>query len=134
MLQKEVADRLVAKPSTHAYGYLTLYTQLFASAKILMTLEPKSFYPPPKVRSAVVVLDRAGNAHANPTSLLELISASFRMRRKKLTSNLLHLTSFSRDILIAAMIKAHVSSDARAEELSLAQFEALANELTGEAP
>ena len=134
MLQKEVADRLVAKPSTHAYGYLTLYTQLFASAKILMTLEPKSFYPPPKVRSAVVVLDRAGNAHANPTSLLELISASFRMRRKKLTSNLLHLTSFSRDILIAAMIKAHVSSDARAEELSLAQFEALANELTREVP
>ena len=134
MLQKEVADRLVAKPSTHAYGYLTLYTQLFASAKTLMTLEPKSFYPPPKVRSAVVVLDRAGNAHANPTSLLELISASFRMRRKKLTSNLLHLTSFSRDILIAAMIKAHVSSDARAEELSLAQFEALANELTREAP
>ena len=54
------------------------------------------------------------------------------MRRKKLTSNLLHLTSFSRDILIAAMIKAHVSSDARAEELSLAQFEALANELTRE--
>src|SRR5207302_2167771 len=75
MLQKEVADRLVAKPSTPAYGYLTLYTQLFASAKTLMTLEPKSFYPPPKVRSAVVVLDRAGNAHANPTSLLELISA-----------------------------------------------------------
>ena len=42
MLQKEVADRLVAKPSTPAYGYLTLYTQVFASAKILMTLAAKN--------------------------------------------------------------------------------------------
>src|SRR5438552_8298375 len=57
MLQKEVADRLVAKPSTPAYGYLTLYSQVFASAKILMTLEPGSFYPAPKVRSAVVALE-----------------------------------------------------------------------------
>src|SRR5437763_9812917 len=43
MLQKEVADRLVASPRGDAYGYLTLYTQLFARARILMTLEPGSF-------------------------------------------------------------------------------------------
>src|SRR5689334_24243699 len=57
MLQKEVADRLVAKPGSEPYGYLTLYVQAFAAAKSIMTLEPKSFHPPPKVRSAVVVLD-----------------------------------------------------------------------------
>src|SRR5207237_7232083 len=57
MLQKEVADRLVARPSTPAYGYLTLYTQVFASAKILMTLEPGAFYPAPKVRTAVAALE-----------------------------------------------------------------------------
>src|SRR5438067_2416136 len=54
MLQKEVAERLIAKPSTEHYGFLTLYTQMFAKARILMTLDPGSFYPPPKVKSAVV--------------------------------------------------------------------------------
>src|SRR4029077_6197598 len=53
MLQKEVADRLAAKPGDEQYGYLTLYTRLFASARILMTLDPGSFHPRPKVRSAV---------------------------------------------------------------------------------
>ena len=46
MLQKEVADRLVAGPGDGAYGYLTLFVRLYASARILMTLEPKSFYRP----------------------------------------------------------------------------------------
>src|SRR5436190_120082 len=49
MLQKEVAQRLVAKPGNEQYGYLTLYAQLFATARILMTLDPGSFHPRPKV-------------------------------------------------------------------------------------
>ena len=57
MLQKEVADRLVAVPSTEAYGFLTLFVQLYAKARTLMTLDPGSFYPPPKVKSAIVVLE-----------------------------------------------------------------------------
>src|SRR5713226_9385110 len=73
MLQKEVADRLVAKPGDEAYGYLTLHVQLFASAKTLMTLEPRSFYPPPKVRSAVVVLNPSPKAFASD-ELIDLIS------------------------------------------------------------
>ena len=88
MLQKEVADRVVAKPGTDAYGYLTLYVQAFASARILMTLEPRSFHPPPKVRSAVVVLDpRDPGLSASREDVLDLISTSFRMRRKKLVNN-----------------------------------------------
>ena len=75
MLQKEVADRVVAKPGTDAYGYLTLYVQAFASARILMTLEPRSFHPPPKVRSAVVVLDpRDPGLSASREDVLDLIS------------------------------------------------------------
>src|SRR5439155_20796613 len=64
MLQKEVAERLVAKPSTEHYGFLTLYTQMFAKTRILMTLDPGSFYPPPKVKSAVVVLDPVATHYA----------------------------------------------------------------------
>src|SRR5205085_2217473 len=87
MLQKEVADRLVSNPGDEQYGYLTLYRQLFASARILLKLEPGSFHPRPKVRSAVVILDPDRKPYASE-DLLELISTAFRMRRKKLVNNL----------------------------------------------
>jgi len=119
MLQKEVADRLVAAPGDEAYGYLTLFVRLYASARILLTLEPKSFYPPPKVRSAVVVLDPDPKPFASE-SLIQLISASFRMRRKKLVNN---LTEFGpREEIVAAMSRAGIDADVRAERLSLEDF------------
>lgn len=125
MLQKEVADRLVAKPRDEAYGYLTLYTQLFARARILMTLEPGSFYPRPKVRSAVVVLDPDRKPYASE-KLIELISAAFRMRRKKLVNN---LTSVPREELLRAMERAGIDPDARAEELNLEDFARLQEQM-----
>ena len=118
MLQKEVADRLVAKPGDEAYGFLTLYTRLFAGARILMTLEPGSFHPRPKVRSAVVVLDADRKPFASP-ELIDLISAAFRMRRKKLVNN---LTNIPRETLLRAMNEAGIDANARAEELSLEDF------------
>jgi 16S rRNA (adenine1518-N6/adenine1519-N6)-dimethyltransferase len=122
MLQKEVADRLVAKPGDEAYGYLTLFTRLYAAPRILMTLEPRSFYPPPKVRSAVVVLDPDRKPYASE-ELIALISASFRMRRKKLVNNLAGL--HSREEVLRAMRQAGIEENARAEELSLEQFQRL---------
>src|SRR5947209_1287801 len=121
MLQKEVADRLVAKPRDEPYGYLTLYTQLYANARTLMTLDPRSFYPPPKVRSAVVVLDpRPPDITCDREALLRLISASFRMRRKKLTNN---LTDWPKYVVLAAMQSAGIEETARAEELGLHEFD-----------
>jgi 16S rRNA (adenine1518-N6/adenine1519-N6)-dimethyltransferase len=126
MLQKEVADRLVARPGDEAYGYLTLFVRLYASARILMTLEPKSFYPPPKVRSAVVVLDPDPKPFVSD-ALIDLISASFRMRRKKLVNN---LTDFgTRNEIAAAIDRAGIDLDIRAERLSLDDFARLANSL-----
>jgi 16S rRNA (adenine1518-N6/adenine1519-N6)-dimethyltransferase len=121
MLQKEVADRLVAKPRGEQYGYLTLYTQLYASARTLMTLDPRSFYPPPKVRSAVVVLEPVQpDITCDRDELLRLISASFRMRRKKLVNN---LTEWPREAVLAAMQTAGIEENARAEELGLKEFD-----------
>jgi 16S rRNA (adenine1518-N6/adenine1519-N6)-dimethyltransferase len=126
MLQKEVADRLVAGPGDEAYGYLTLFVRLYASARILMTLEPKSFYPPPKVRSAVVVLDPDRKPFASQ-ELIALISASFRMRRKKLVNN---LTDYgTREEVLAAMARAGIDEGVRAERLSLDDFARLELEL-----
>ncbi len=126
MLQKEVADRVVAKPGTEPYGFLTLYVQAFASAKTLMTLEPKSFYPPPKVRSAVVVLDPRDPGLASPREdVLDLISTSFRMRRKKLVNNLTGWRELTREQVLGAMEEAGIDENARAETLSLADFDRL---------
>jgi 16S rRNA (adenine1518-N6/adenine1519-N6)-dimethyltransferase len=122
MLQKEVADRLVAKPGDEAYGYLTLYTRLYAAPRTLMTLDPRSFYPPPKVRSAVVVLDPDRKPYASE-ALIRLMSASFRMRRKKLVNNLTGL--HPREEVLRAMRQANIDENARAEELSLEEFQRL---------
>jgi 16S rRNA (adenine1518-N6/adenine1519-N6)-dimethyltransferase len=130
MLQKEVAERLVAKPRGEQYGYLTLYTRIFASARILMTLEPKSFHPAPKVRSAVVVLDPAPPAYScDRQRLLGLISASFRMRRKKLANNLIGWLNLTRDEVNQALSTAALPDGVRAEEMSLVEFDALCRAL-----
>ena len=132
MLQKEVANRVVAKPGDEEYGYLTLYVQMFASAKTLMTLDPKSFYPPPKVRSAVVVLDPRPPAYkADREALLDLVSTSFRMRRKKLVNNLTGWRGLSRADVLALMARAKISEDVRAETMSLSDFDQLAVESPG---
>jgi 16S rRNA (adenine1518-N6/adenine1519-N6)-dimethyltransferase len=131
MLQKEVADRLVAKPSTEQYGYLTLYAQIFVSTRTLMTLEPKSFRPAPKVRSAVVVLDPVPPSYnSDRDRLLNLISAAFRMRRKTLVNNLIGWSSLSREEVLSGMIAAGIQPTARAEELALRTFDTLCRALT----
>ena len=131
MLQKEVAERIVARPGSEPYGYLTLYVQAFASAKSIMTLEPKSFFPPPTVRSAVVVLDPRDPGLTAPRELvLDLVSASFRMRRKKLVNNLTGWRDLTREQVLAAMRAAGISEDARAETLSLEELDRLTGQLS----
>jgi len=127
MLQKEVADRVVAKPGSDPYGYLTLYVAAFASARIAMTLDPRSFHPPPKVRSAVVVLDpRDPQLAAERTLVLDLVSASFRMRRKKLVNNLTGWRNLTREDVLSLMQRAAIDLDVRAETMSLADFDRFA--------
>jgi 16S rRNA (adenine1518-N6/adenine1519-N6)-dimethyltransferase len=121
MLQKEVADRLVARPRDEQYGYLTLYRQLYASARILLKLEPGSFHPAPKVRSAVVILDAERKPFAT-AEVIDLISAAFRMRRKKLVNNLTGWRNHSRQDILGALQRAGIEAGARAEELSLDDF------------
>ncbi|HKB79024.1 MAG TPA: 16S rRNA (adenine(1518)-N(6)/adenine(1519)-N(6))-dimethyltransferase RsmA [Thermoanaerobaculia bacterium] len=121
MLQKEVADRLVAEPGDEQYGFLTLYTRLFVRAHTLMTLEPGSFHPRPKVRSAVVVLDADRRPYANE-AMIDLIGRAFRMRRKKLINNLAGWRGLTREEIEAQMARAGIAAGARAEELALDDF------------
>ena len=126
MLQKEVADRLVAAPDTDPYGFLSLYRQLYSNARILLKLGPKSFHPRPKVDSAVVVLDpKERDYKSDPQALHDLVSASFRMRRKKLVNNLIGWRDLEREEIIAAMVAAGINPDARAETMDLQSFDRL---------
>lgn len=126
MLQKEVADRVSAKPGSDPYGFLTLYVEAYASSRQLMTLEPRSFHPPPKVRSAVVVLDPRDPGLQSPReAVLDLVSASFRMRRKKLVNNLTGWRELTREQVLEAMQRAGIDLGARAETLALADFDRL---------
>lgn len=127
MLQKEVAERVAAKPGDEQYGYLTLYTAMYATARILFTLDPKSFYPPPKVRSSVVVLDPHPPSYRSDREMLhDLISTSFRMRRKKLVNNLAGWRGLTREDVLRMMTVAGVDPNARAETMGLEQFDEMA--------
>jgi 16S rRNA (adenine1518-N6/adenine1519-N6)-dimethyltransferase len=132
MVQKEVADRIVAKAGEDPYGFLSLYVQMYSRPRVLMTLDPRSFYPPPKVRSSVVVLDPIDpGVTSRREELLDLISVSFRMRRKKLVNNLIGWRGLTRDAAAASIERAGLDPGVRAEEIGLLDFDRLGQALEG---
>ncbi|MAO66008.1 MAG: ribosomal RNA small subunit methyltransferase A [Balneola sp.] len=89
MMQKEVAERLVAEPSSKQYGILSVQTQLFCTPEILFDVAPHSFSPPPKVDSAVIKLrfDKKTSGFSDKT-LKSVVRTAFNQRRKKLSNSL----------------------------------------------
>jgi 16S rRNA (adenine1518-N6/adenine1519-N6)-dimethyltransferase len=89
LVQKEVAERITAKPGSRDFGYLSVSVQAFSEARILMEVPPDAFRPPPKVDSAVIeLIPREHPAIADPRSFLEFASAAFRHKRKNLRNNI----------------------------------------------
>jgi 16S rRNA (adenine1518-N6/adenine1519-N6)-dimethyltransferase len=127
MFQKEVADRLVAVPRTPAYGRLTVLTQWLCEVRPLFTLPPAAFTPPPKVSSTLVQLTPRSEplGPADKATLERVTAAAFGQRRKMLRTSLKRLDVDTAALLAAAAI----DPTARAEELDIAQFCALARAL-----
>ena len=90
MVQKEVADRIVAPPGSKTYGTLSVYFALFARAERLFNVGREAFRPPPKVESAVLALDfaRAGGADVAFEALQRVVRAAFGQRRKMMRNSL----------------------------------------------
>ena len=124
MFQKEVAERIVAKPRSDHYGRLALLVQWRAEAKIVMHLPPEAFTPAPKVHSAVVHVTRLAEPRfpCDGKVLQRITAMAFNQRRKMLRSSLKGLGGDVEGMLTAAGIE----PTARAEEISLERFCALA--------
>jgi 16S rRNA (adenine1518-N6/adenine1519-N6)-dimethyltransferase len=128
MFQKEVAERLAARPRSKAYGRLAVAAQWRCAVERLFTLPARAFVPPPKVESAVVrLVPRAAPlAPAEPAILERVTAAAFGQRRKMLRQSLKSLgAALGRDAE-ALCRAAGVAPTARAEELTVEQFAALA--------
>jgi 16S rRNA (adenine1518-N6/adenine1519-N6)-dimethyltransferase len=115
LMQKEVAERLVATQGSRDYGYLSVQTAVFANARLLFEVKPAAFHPPPKVDSAVVLLEPRPPAVADPGAFLKFAAACFHQKRKMLRNNLAALYGKER-------IDAFPEATLRAEQLSLEQL------------
>ncbi len=124
MFQREVADRLLAKPGGKDYGRLTVATQWRARVRRLFEIPPRAFTPPPKVTSTLVAIEPlpAPLAPADPVALEKIVAAAFGQRRKMLRQSLRSLIPQAETLLD----RAGIDGTARAETLTIEQFCALA--------
>lgn len=127
MFQKEVAERIVAQPGSKAYGRLAILAQWRCEARIVMTLPPEAFNPPPKIHSAVVHLSKldAPRFPADAAVLSRVVAAAFNQRRKMLRASLKGQAPDIEDRIRAAGLEPTL----RAEQVSIEGFCALAREI-----
>ena len=127
VIQLEVAARLTARPGTKQYGYLSVATQFYARPELVLRLPPAAFRPPPKVASALVTLKFPGEmehlSSDEDADFLEFVKTCFAQKRKTLSNNLREIVAPERTRQILRDLK--LREDARAEQLTVAQFLAL---------
>ncbi|MDM7325430.1 MAG: 16S rRNA (adenine(1518)-N(6)/adenine(1519)-N(6))-dimethyltransferase RsmA [Thermus sp.] len=126
LVQKEVAERMVAKPSTPPYGLLSLRVAYHAQAEKLLDLPPGAFFPPPKVVSSLVRLTPRGVP--DDPRLFRLVEAAFSKRRKTL-KNALEAAGYPREQVEEALSSLGLPEKVRAEALDLPQFQRLTETL-----
>lgn len=129
MLQKEVADRLIARVGTGDYGVLTVLTTWHADVKRVLSLPPGAFRPPPKVHSAVVRLTfRPPRVPIDdPDAFVRMVRTTFTQRRKTLANALKGFASETGKEAGAVLKAVGIDPQRRPETLELAEFGALSN-------
>lgn len=138
MMQKEVADRISAKPNTKAYGSLSIAVQYYMTAKVAFIVPRTVFVPAPNVDSAILKMVRRPEpavAVEDEKFFFKVSKASFTHRRKTLWNNLTGYfgkTDEIKDKLTKALDQAGLSPSVRGEALGLEEFASLADALKGE--
>lgn len=129
MVQKEVADRIVARPGKKDYGALTLAVGYYAEAKIIDSVPAEKFIPSPKVDSAVVALKilRAPPIEADEKDYFRLVKAAFSQRRKTLLNALANSGAYGgKENIKAVLEQMGYDTNVRGETLSMKEFSDLA--------
>ena len=118
MIQKEVGERLAAAPGTKAYGILTIFVQLWYDVEYLFTVHENVFSPPPKVKSAVVLMKRNGRTSLDCDEELfrKIVKGTFNQRRKKMRNSIQQIVGKESPLLSDEIL------DKRPEQLSIDEF------------
>ena len=132
MVQKEAAERICAAPGTRQAGAISYAVAYYAKPQVLFSVQPGSFYPPPKVTSAVIRLE----VHPEPpvpvpdeATYFRLVRAAFGQRRKTAANAISAGLGLPKAQVTAAMEQAGLPATARPEQLTLEQFAALSRAL-----
>ncbi len=130
-IQKEVAERIVAKEKTSDYGSITVGINAVADSQIICYLGRELFYPAPNVDSAVVKIDLNANKYniKDKKAFRTLVKHAFTMRRKTLVNNLMKGYGISREVAENYLTKLNIPITARGEELSVENFVKLSNSI-----
>lgn len=124
LVQREVGERLTARPGTRDYGYLSVLAQLHTEPHIVLQVPPGAFSPPPRVHSTFVGftmrLQFPAESRTERARLLDLVKLCFAQKRKNLLNNL--AGRFGRERVAEALARLRLPTTARAEELGVQQF------------
>ena len=132
MVQKEVAERMVAKPGGKDYGALSVAVQYYTEPEIMFIVPPQAFIPPPAVESAVIrctVRTKPPVDVVSEKMFFRVVKAAFAQRRKTL-ANGLKAAGLSKEDMQQVLNQAGVDGGRRGEQLSLDEFAAIANAWT----
>jgi 16S rRNA (adenine1518-N6/adenine1519-N6)-dimethyltransferase len=132
MVQREVADRIAAKPGSRDYGLLSATAQLYTHVENLFTLPPGAFEPPPKVHSSVLrltVAPRFAELQVKPADFIGFLKTAFAMKRKTLMNNLRE--KYGEEKVRATLKETGIRADIRAEALPLERSAEVFRRLNG---
>ncbi len=135
MVQKEAADRIAAAPGTRDAGAISYAVAYYAQPKLLFTVQPGSFYPPPKVTSAVIQLavrPQPAVQVEDEAGFFKLVRAAFGQRRKTAANSISNGLGLPKAKVAAALEAAGLPATARPEQLTLADFAALQRQLAAQ--
>jgi 16S rRNA (adenine1518-N6/adenine1519-N6)-dimethyltransferase len=133
MLQREVAERVAAPPGSRVYGSLSVLTQIYCDVRLALRVPPGAFKPPPKVDSAVIhlaVLPAPCVPLADERRFHVVVRAAFAQRRKTLANALTAGLGRPTEAIRTAAELAGIDPSRRAETLTIAEFAALAAQLS----
>ena len=135
MIQREVAQRICARPGSKDYGAFSVYCQYYTAPELLFEVPPDCFIPAPKVTSAVVrLVPRPAPAEVDdPEHFFRVVRAAFALRRKTLLNSLSANLGgqYTKETLSQAIAACSLPADVRGERLSIPQFAQLSRRLRG---